>query len=254
MRKSTKATRHDKSAIVLLSGGLDSTVCLWWAKKQEYSRIDCLTFEYGSKEEKVLRATAEKLAELAQISQHQSITLDFLKRFSEQINSSLAQGSDRSLPQLSPTELDDLATSTQSAHSVWIPARNLVFLSIAAAYAETIGGQVALITGFNLEEGTTFPDNTEAFIDDFTRTASRGVLKAEIGVVCPLKGMTKEEIVRLGAQLEVPFAYSTSCYDPQGFDPTGKPIHCGICESCLRRKRGFQRSDIDDPTVYQKEI
>ncbi|MBN1328849.1 MAG: 7-cyano-7-deazaguanine synthase QueC [Candidatus Heimdallarchaeota archaeon] len=242
-----------KTAIILLSGGLDSTVCLWWAKNQLYSRVDCITFEYGSKEEIVLKSVTKRLGELALVDGHEFISLNFLAKFSKKINSSLITGSTKGLPKLTEEELDNIPIGLESAKSVWIPGRNLLFLSIASAFAETIGGDVDIITGFNLEEGTTFPDNTQEFIDDFIRTAARGILHAKINVLSPLVGMNKTEIVNLGNTLQIPFQFSNSCYDPKGFDSDGHPVHCGICESCLRRKRGFAQSSLKDPTIYSKK-
>ncbi len=239
-----------KSAIILLSGGLDSTVCLWWVKQQDYTRVVCLTFEYGSKEEAVLHAVTKKLGELAKADDHTFITLDFLAEFSKRTGSSLAKDSNKELPKPKAEDLDDEITGKENARSVWIPARNLVFLSIASSYAETFGGEVDIITGFNLEEGATFPDNTQEFIDDFTKTASRGVMNAQVRIYSPISGMNKAEIVELGRKLKVPFDFSNSCYDPKGFDAEKKPIHCGVCESCLRRKRGFKEAAYSDPTKY----
>lgn len=241
-----------KSAIILLSGGLDSTICLWWAKNQSYTRVDCITFEYGSKEEVVLKQVTSKLAELAEIDNHEFITLDFLAEYSRRINSSLSKESTQELPKLSSDSLDDLEAGLASAKSVWIPGRNLVFLAIASAYSETIGNEVEIITGFNLEEGTTFLDNTQEFIDDFNATASRGILHAKVTVISPLSSLDKSEIVTLGKKLKVPFEHCSSCYEPKGFDIEKRPIHCGLCESCLRRKRGFIESSIKDPTIYSK--
>ncbi|NHJ33341.1 MAG: 7-cyano-7-deazaguanine synthase QueC [Asgard group archaeon] len=241
-----------KSAIILLSGGLDSTVCLWWAQNQQYKQVDCITFEYGSKEETVLVQTTKKLGSLAKVNNHEFIRLEFLADFSRRIGSSLAQGSKKELPKLSSDELDDLPAGLESARAVWIPGRNLLFLSIASAYSEIIGNEVDIITGFNLEEGSTFPDNTQEFIDDFTRAASRGILNAKVSVISPLVGMKKNEIVELGSQLSVPFEFSNSCYNPKGFDKKERPIHCGACESCMRRKRGFIESTVKDPTIYEK--
>ena len=241
-----------KSAVILLSGGLDSTVCMWWSKYQDYSNIVAITFEYGSKEEIILKEVTKKLGELAKLDEHLFIQLDFLADFSKRSGSSLAKDSNIELAKLSEEELDDKVATTLSAQSVWIPARNLIFLSIASSYAETLGGTVDIITGFNLEEGSTFPDNTQEFIDDFTKVASRGVMKAKVNIVCPLVGLNKSEIVKIGEEMKVPFEFSTSCYNPQGFDKQNRPIHCGVCESCLRRKRGFLEGLNTDPTVYEK--
>ncbi|NHJ39649.1 MAG: 7-cyano-7-deazaguanine synthase [Asgard group archaeon] len=242
----------NKSAVILFSGGLDSTISLWWAKNQTYKRIDCITFEYGSKEEVVLKQVVTKLVEYADIDNHEFIVLDFLADYSRRINSSLSKDSTKELPKISSDDLDDLEVGLASAKSVWIPGRNLVFLAIASAYTETVGNEVDIITGFNLEEGATFPDNTQEFIDDFTKTASRGILHAKITVVSPLAGLNKSEIISFGKKLNVPFEYSNSCYNPKGFDGEKRPIHCGLCESCLRRKRGFKESSIKDPTIYSK--
>lgn len=243
---------NKKSAIILLSGGLDSTVCLWWAKTQPYEKVECITFEYGSKEEVAQLEVTKILGNMAKADNHEFIKLDFLKRFSKKINSSLIQGSDKELPKLSTESLDDLEAGKESAKSVWIPGRNLLFLSIASAYAETLGGKVDILTGFNLEEGTTFPDNTQEFIDDFTAAASRGIMHAKIQVTSPIVGMNKSQIIQLGKEIDVPFQFSSSCYDPKGFTEKNEPIHCSICESCLRRKRGFTNSRIADPTIYEK--
>ncbi|MFW9922169.1 MAG: 7-cyano-7-deazaguanine synthase QueC [Candidatus Thorarchaeota archaeon] len=251
MNSKTTTTRN---AIVLLSGGLDSAICLWWAKHQKYSKITCLTFEYGSKEELVLVSVTKRLSQLAEISEHKIISLDFLADFSKELGSSLAQGSKNDLPQLNEVDLDDLEIGLSSAKSVWIPARNLIFLSIASSYAEILKGEVDIITGFNLEEGTTFPDNTQEFIDDFTQVAKKGVLNAKINIVCPLVGQDKAGIVKMGLELNVPLEFSNSCYNPQGFDNGNRPIHCGKCESCMRRKRGFKESNFSDPTIYFSEI
>lgn len=248
----TSIKNTTSSAIVLLSGGLDSTACLWWAKKQRYTKIVCITFKYGSKEETVLLPVTEKIVELADVKVHKIISLEFLAEFSQQVDSSLIAGSKQALPTLHEKDLNNFESSTSSAKSVWIPARNLIFLSIASSYAEVLSGVVDIITGFNLEEGTTFPDNSKEFIDDFTRVVSRGVLHAKVNIVCPLVGMNKAEIVKFSEQLKLPFEYTSSCYNPAGIDGQSKPIHCGICESCLRRKRGFKEGNINDTTVYQK--
>jgi len=243
----------EKSAVVLLSGGLDSTVSLWWAKRQGYKRLDCLTFEYGSKEEIVLKAVTKKLAELATITHHEVLLLDFLTQFAKLTKSALIQGATKELPQPSEQDLDNLERSKASAEAVWIPGRNLLFLAIAAAYAETLGGEVDIVTGFNLEEGTTFPDNTQEFIDDFTRTAARGILKAKVMILSPVAKLGKESIVQLGYELGAPLEFSNSCYTPKGLTAEGKPIHCGLCESCQRRRRGFRASKLPDPTIYTNE-
>jgi 7-cyano-7-deazaguanine synthase len=247
-KKSIKK-KSSKHAIVLLSGGLDSTVTLWWVKKQNYSSISCLTFEYGSKEEKVSLPVTEKIAKLANVNQHLIIALDFLKAFSQQIDSALVSGSKQKLPSFNKPD-NSSGPSLETAEAVWIPGRNLLFLAIATSFAETIGRKVDIITGFNAEEAETFPDNSQRFIDNFNRLAPDATMKTKVEVVCPLANLSKEEIVTFGSKVETPFAYSVSCYQPQGFDEDDHPIHCGHCESCIRRKEAFRKSDIKDPTSY----
>ena len=236
-------------AIVLLSGGLDSTVALWWAKERGgFEEIYALTLTYGSKEEKVTVECTKNIARLANISNQRIINLSWLGEFASMRGSTLVAGGEQ-VPQFSG-ELTG-ADLRETAKSVWIPARNLCFISIAASWAETLGNNVEIITGFNSEEAETFPDNSKRFIDRFNSLMELGVLEAKVRVVAPLIDKDKRDICRLAEELSVPVEYTNSCYEPRGLSPDGKPIHCGKCESCTRRHLGFMESIGYDPTLYE---
>ncbi len=230
-------------AILLLSGGLDSTTGLWWAK-EKYDQVHCITFSYGSSEEKSSLEVTKNLANLAKSKVHKIIKLDWLNEFSKLRDSKLVDGTPPNID-----NLDDLEEATKTAEQVWIPARNLCFLSIAASYADAIKQDCDIIYCANLEEGATFPDNTKEFIDKFNEILKYGVFNLEVKIIAPLFDKTKKEIVKFGKKLDVPFEYSCSCYSPQGLKDK-KPIHCGVCESDKRRIRAFKEAKVEDRTEY----
>lgn len=235
-------------AIVLLSSGLDSVTSLWWARNW-YNKLYTITFQYGIKEERVSIKCAKRLSDMVSAT-HNIIELPWLGEFSKYAGSTLVTG--KKVPQPDEESLDNLEKASMTAKSVWIPARNLVFLSVATSFAESLQSEepIDIITGFDKEEAVTFPDNSKRFIENFNATIEFATFKKEIKVVCPLIENNKTEIIKTGITLDVPFEYSNSCYEPQGTDENGHPIHCGKCESCMRRKRAFREAGIEDPTVY----
>ncbi|MBS7287426.1 MAG: 7-cyano-7-deazaguanine synthase QueC [Candidatus Freyarchaeota archaeon] len=236
--------------VVLLSGGLDSTVALWWAKeKEDYKEVHALTFLYGSREERVARKVCEKLASLAKVEKQIFLELPWLKEFSIKTESTLMEEGSGP-PKVSINMFKDKESIKETSRSVWVPARNLCFASIATAYAEAIGGEVEIITGFNKEEAETFPDNSLTFVERMNALLEVSTLKAKVTLRSPLIHLDKKEICVLAEALSVPIEYSNSCYNPAGFTDDRKPIHCGVCESCTRRKRAFLEARGFDPTVY----
>lgn len=233
--------------VVLLSGGLDSTTALWKVKNN-YSHLYTLTFAYGSKDEDVTLNVAKKLSELAHAT-HQVIYLPWLEDFSRSSGSTLVSKIEP--PSLEEGDLDNFEKTSETAKSVWVPARNLVFLAIAASFAESIGGGAEIIAGFDLEEAATFPDNSMDFVNRFNNVVKLSVLKKDIVVAAPLIKMNKTEIAILSKKLGVPVEYTSSCYHPKSIDEQGRPVHCGVCESCMRRRRGFKAVGWD-PTIYKK--
>jgi 7-cyano-7-deazaguanine synthase len=219
-------------AIALLSSGLDSTVAFKQAL-DSFDSVISLTFDYGQ------RAAAIEIENAATICgkfgiKHHIIPLPWYRNFSSALT-----GNDE-LPMPSASDLDNLERSEESARSVWVPARNMVFLSIAAAFAEEYGLE-HIVVGFDAEEGATFPDNTPEFIELFNRAMEYGTMNHP-AIFAPLAGLDKEEIVRLGLTIDAPLEYSWSCY-------TAGPLPCGTCESCMRRKRAFSSTGITDPLL-----
>ena len=235
-----------KRAVVLFSGGLDSTACIYWAKKN-YDEVVMLTINYGSNEEKVTNKVAEFFSKELNIPLR-IIKLDFLEEFSRLSGTTLVG---RETPKVTGKELENLEYAQETAKSVWVPARNVVLISVAASLLDALGGG-DIIVGFNAEEGTTFPDNTPEFVERMNEMLKYGAL-SEVKVVAPLINLDKKGIARLLKELNAKYEYSNSCYMPKGFTEDGKPIHCGKCESCVRRHRGLIQGIGEDRTVYAAE-
>lgn len=223
-----------KKAISVLSGGLDCTVSTSvYAKDYE---IHAITFNYGQKSfERELKA-AKEICEKMNWS-HEVIDLPWLSRIS---TSSLNTSED--IPEVSIDDLDDLNKSMGTASSVWVPARNMVFTSIAVSYAEALGAEI-IIVGWDAEEAATFPDNSKEFLDTFNELIDVGS-PDKIRIEAPAIDLNKEEIVKLGVEVGAPMELSYSCYK-------GRDKHCGVCESCMRRKRAFDNVGIKDLSGYE---
>jgi 7-cyano-7-deazaguanine synthase len=216
-----------KKAISVLSGGLDCTVATSIFSKDH--EIHAITFDYGQKAfKRELQASKEICNKMGWT--HDVIELPWLAQIS---NSSL--NTDEEIPELSDEDLDDLDKSQESASSVWVPARNTVFTSIALSYAESIGAEI-IIVGWNGEEGATFPDNSKQYMEKFNELIDVGS-PDKIRIEAPAIDLNKEKIVELGIKVGAPMELSYSCY--KGDD---KP--CGVCESCVRRKRAFKKLNI----------
>jgi 7-cyano-7-deazaguanine synthase len=222
-----------KKAIAVLSGGLDCCVATS-IYADEYD-ITAITFNYNQKSlDKELEA-AKMICKKFNMK-HVIIDLPWLDEIS---NSSL--NSDEDIPEVSPEELDDDIQALKNAKSVWVPARNTVFCSIALSYAESIKAEI-IIVGWDYEEAVTFPDNSKEYLESFNKTIHYGSFD-DIEIKAPLIDMTKKEIVEKGKEIDAPMELSYSCY-------AGTDKHCGLCESCKRRKRAFRQAGLDDPTEY----
>lgn len=223
-------------SIVLLSSGLDSTV----AFKEAYNISDeilCVTFDYGQKAKEKEISCSRTICERFHAG-HIVIELPWYRKF----RGALTGGTP--LPKISSHELDDKEITQKSAQQVWVPARNVVFLSIGAALAENYNYDT-IVTGFDAEEAATFPDNTIEFVERFNNMLQFGTL-TKTSVYAPLISMNKSDIVKQGLKIDAPFEWSWSCYEG-----TEKP--CGICESCLRRKRAFEIAGTKDPLIERLE-
>jgi len=219
-------------AIVLLSGGLDSTTCLAIAKSQGY---DCyaLSVDYGQRHIAELRA-AERIAKQFELSAHKtlSVNLDSIG------GSALTDDS---------VDVNDYAPST-SIPNTYVPARNTVMLSLALAYAETVGAY-DLFIGANVVDYSNYPDCRPAFLAAFEHLAQLSTKAGAEGqtfrIHAPLLHWSKSRIIQEGLLLGVDYSMTVSCYR---LSPQGKA--CGTCDSCVLRKKGFEQLNQADPTCY----
>lgn len=215
---------ENPTSLILLSGGLDSLVSLALAK-EEYNIKLALTFDYGQKSVEREIFASKKICEYYKI-EHKIIKLDWLKEITQ---TSLV--SDKEIPL---TSLEDLGSDefvNKSAASVWVPNRNGAFLNIAASFADSFGYDY-IIFGANKEEGSTFPDNTQEFIDRINFAFEYSTQKKP-KAYAPLINLTKNDIVRVAVDYSVPLELTRSCYST-------KERHCGNCESCVRLKSALE--------------
>jgi len=212
-------------AVILLSGGLDSVVSLAYAK-DEYNTGLTLTFDYGQRAVKKEIEASKTIAGFFNID-HKVIEVPWLKEIT---NTSLVNTS-LNLPELNSDELDNPELTNDSAKNVWVPNRNGVFLNIAACFADSMNF-THIIFGANKEEGTTFPDNTQEFIDKINASFEFSTL-VKPKVFAPLINFDKTEIIKLALEIKAPLNLVRSCY-------IAEEKHCGKCESCLRLKRALE--------------
>ncbi len=226
----------DKSknkAIAVLSGGLDSTVAVTYFKDKY--EIHALTFDYGQRSAKMEIKSAIAICEQLNIK-HTLIDLPWLKKLGKS-----ALTSDEEVPELKMDQLDDKSICDETARRVWVPGRNIVFTAIATSFAEAEKSRI-IIMGWDFEEAVTFPDNSKAFLDAFNNVLKIGSLE-DIKIEAPVIEMNKSDIVKLGSKIKAPMNLSYSCY-------MGEKKHCGVCESCMRRIRAFEDTDVLDETKY----
>jgi len=224
-------------AIVLLSGGLDSTVN-FYATLKEANVKAALTFDYGQKAAKKEIEVASALAKDAGVN-HVVIDLPWFKS----LGKSALNHETVSVPKIKSSSLDDADLTARTAKAVWVPNRNGLFLNIAACYAESLNAGL-VVPGFNREEAVTFPDNSLDFIRA-TRKAFGFSTANQVDVQCYTITMSKIEIVELGIKLNVPFKKIWPCY----FD---HEKWCGECESCQRAKRAFKMCKVDVGSRFEK--
>lgn len=218
-------------AVVLLSGGLDSTTCASIAKAMGYE-IYALTVNYGQKQ-KIEIEKAKKVADFLKIKNHIIININL-----DQIGGSALTSSNITVPK--NREINNEIPIT------YVPARNTIFLSLALALAETISSSDIFI-GVNAVDYSGYPDCRPQFIDAYEKLASLAT-KQGVGnnikykIHTPLINLSKSEIIKKGIELGVDYSITHSCYDP---DINGKP--CESCDACVLRQKGFEEAGISDP-------
>ena len=223
---------NSSKAVVLLSGGLDSATCLAIAKAEGFD-VYALSFDYQQRHSSEL-AAAKAIAESIGVAAHQVLSVNL-----RQWGGSALTDDTLDVPKGGVGE---------SVPVTYVPARNLVFLSLAASWGEVIGAHDIFI-GVNSVDYSNYPDCRAPFISSFAETVRLGTCAVDEGwkwaIHSPLQNLSKAEIIRQGTALQVDYSLTTSCYDP---DDMGRS--CGKCDSCRLRHQGFVDAGVADPTVY----
>jgi 7-cyano-7-deazaguanine synthase len=225
-------------AVVLVSGGLDSTVAATVAKR-DGCRLFLLTIAYGQRHH-VEVERARQVARALEAEDHRVIEVDLRS----------IGGSALTTDQPVPKDRSE-AERRGGIPSTYVPARNTIFLSLALAYAETVGAG-AIYIGANVLDYSGYPDCRSEYLQAFERVArlgtKTGVEGRGIEIRAPLLTLSKVEIIRLGMSLGAPMHLTHSCYDP-----TASGDACGRCDSCRIRLEGFKAAGLTDPAVYVKD-
>lgn len=227
----------ERKAVVLLSGGLDSTTVVAIAREQGF-KVYALSFDYGQNH-KIELESAKRVAAKLSVQQHAIVKVD-LRSFGGS-----ALTSDQPVPKH--------RTAEAIGHGVpvtYVPARNTVFLSLSLAFAETLGA-TDIFLGVNALDYSGYPDCRPEFIEAFETVANLATKMGteegkRITIHTPLIAMTKKQIVEAGQRLGVDYSMTISCYDP---NESGEA--CGACDACLLRLKGFSEAGVADPAAYR---
>lgn len=223
----------NERAVVLFSGGLDSTTCLYWAKSQ-FLDVTALSFRYGQRHSSELIAS-KKIAQYLGVS-HRIIDID------------IAQLGGSALIDLN-MDVPDYQKDSKTVPTTYVPARNTIFLSYALAASEVLGARFIVI-GVSSVDYSGYPDCRADYIEAFETMANLATVAGRNGqklsIIAPLQHLSKAQTLELGLTLGVDYGQTVSCYRA---DADGRA--CGMCDSCILRKQGFEQAGIIDPTRYQ---
>ncbi len=225
-------------AVVLLSGGLDSTTVLAIAQRENFD-VHALSFRYGQRHAREIEA-AKRIARNAGVLHHRIVDIDLRAFGGSALTADIAVPKDRDLTA-------DAATSEIPV--TYVPARNTIFLSYAAALAEVVGASTIFI-GVNALDYSGYPDCRPEYIEAFERMANLATRagvegRTRLSIRAPLISLSKAAIISLGTSLGVDYSLTTSCYDPDGDGAA-----CGRCDACQLRLKGFSEAGLEDPVAY----
>ena len=233
----TEANENRRKAVVLLSGGLDSTTVLAIAKSEGYE-VYALTFRYGQRHEVEIEA-ARRVASLSGVAEHVVAEIDLRAFGGSALTDDIEVPKGRALDEMS-----------QGIPVTYVPARNTIFLSFALAWAEVLGATDIFI-GVNALDYSGYPDCRPEYIEAFQRMADLATKagiegRQRLKIHTPLISLTKAQIVRRGIELGVDYSMTVTCYDP-----SADGAACGRCDACLLRLKGFAENELSDPAAYQ---
>lgn len=232
-------TGSGKRAVVLLSGGLDSTTVLAIARDRGYACY-CLSFRYGQRQAIELEKAKESCRLLGAV-EHLILNIDLDKIGGSALTGSFEVPKDRAF-----------AAMEQDVPQTYVPGRNTIFLSYAMAWAEVLGADDIFI-GVNALDYSGYPDCRPEYIEAFVKMAQLATRAGTVGkralhIHAPLMHSTKKEIIQQGIALGVDYSTTHSCYDP---DAEG--LACGRCDACLLRLKGFSEAGVEDPLPYREK-
>lgn len=222
------------SAVILFSGGLDSTTCLAQAYADGYT-CHALSFDYGQRHTAELAAARSIVADAPWVREHKCVRIDF-----DNMGGSALTDERIAVPEMPGDGIP----------ATYVPARNTVFLAIALGWAEIVSAE-AIYIGVNAVDYSGYPDCRPEFIAAFQRLANLATKAAveeglELEVRTPLQNLSKAEIILAGRRLGVDYSRTVSCYQA---DDQGRA--CGVCDACRLRRAGFHEAGVADPTRYQ---
>jgi len=220
-------------AVVIASGGVDSSTLLYKTVNDNYETY-ALTFIYGQKHKREIES-AKKICEGIKVH-HKIIDLSVLK---DVLSGSALTDSGVEIP-----EVPETAEHYETLKTTIVPNRNSIFLSIAIGYAVSIKANYIFFGAHHSDRGV-YPDCRQEFVEAFEYAERLANDSTHLVISAPFVRMNKSEIVKLGAELGVPYKETWSCYK-------GGRIHCGVCSSCRERKRAFQEAGVVDPTEYER--
>jgi 7-cyano-7-deazaguanine synthase len=230
-----KTDAKKPKAVILLSGGLDSTTAAAVAKAEGYE-LYAISFSYGQRHLKEIEA-AREVGESLGIAGHVVVDLDLRKWGGSALTDDIAVPLDRSAPDMS-----------SGVPATYVPARNTIFLSLALGYAEVIGADT-LVIGVNQLDYSGYPDCREEYLQAFEQMANLATKAAAEGrrfrIYAPLLHLTKAEIIKRGLGLGVDYSLTWSCY-------LGLEVPCGRCDSCILRAEGFHKAGVPDPLLESR--
>ncbi len=234
------STERQRSAVVLLSGGLDSTTILAIAEHQGF-KVHAMTFRYGQRHQVEIEA-ARRVATRFSVAEHVVVEIDLGLFGGSALTSDLAVPKGRSVDQMA-----------SGIPITYVPARNTIFLSFALAWAEALKAEDIFI-GVNALDYSGYPDCRPEYIEAYQRMANLATREGVEGrqrltIHAPLIDSTKGEIVRRGLDLGVDYAETRTCYEPSSAGEA-----CGQCDACLLRLRGFAENGLRDPAPYRTGV
>ncbi|HET7755123.1 MAG TPA: 7-cyano-7-deazaguanine synthase QueC [Anaeromyxobacteraceae bacterium] len=242
----TLSPPHRPRAVVLLSGGLDSSTCLAIAVHERFE-AHALSVDYGQRHRGELQR-ARRIARALGAASHRAVRVDLSAFGGSALTDPAIEVPKKRRGKRASSDAGG-GRARQEIPVTYVPARNTVLLGIALAWAEVLGAADIFI-GVNAVDYSGYPDCRPEFVRAFERLARvatrAGVEGQPFRVRAPLLRKSKAQIVRIGTALAVPYHLTLSCYDPV------RNAACGRCDACMLRRKGFEDAGIDDPTVYAR--